>query len=99
MILGVIVQQPTEFLDYDLEFNEWFEGVDDNVVSSVTNVVQTTGTGGTLSANPLKAADDIMKIWISGGADGEVYTVEVTTTTAAGRIKQDELEVQIREFV
>ena len=95
MIIGEIVQQPLETLDYDIDYTDLVYADGDTIVSitatvdlvtdpvlSVTAVVKDTLTG---------------KIWVSGGVTGNAYTVTVTATSDDGRIKEDEFLVCIEE--
>lgn len=92
MIVGGVIQQPDEVLDYDFLYSDWLSG--DSIASTVSAVIPT----GELAATAVQASDTEIKIWVSGGLPGSSYIVEVTSTTVAGRIKQDELEVYIEEF-
>jgi len=94
MLLGVIIQQPSDTLDYDLDFSKWIGTSGDTVVSTVA-----TSSPVGLSVSAVVASPTRVKVWISGGADGDEYSVEITSTTTGGRIKQDELAVRILEFV
>jgi len=94
MKVGLTIQQPNEMLDYDFDYSDWFGNLDDALAGfSVTSVP----AGLTVTASV--AADKMGKIWVSGGLADVTYYVEVTATTVAGRIKQDELEVLILEIV
>lgn len=95
MILGVIVQQPDDVLDYDIGYEKWFDGQGDTIQSVITNIVPPDGT---LNVNSQISGDDVIKLWIQGGTDGEQYTVEITPVMASGRTKQNELIVQIKDY-
>lgn len=94
MQLGAIIQQPAEVLDYDLDFTNWIGATGDVVIST-----EVTSTPAGLEIVALVGSPTRVKLWISGGTDGQVYSVEITSTTQGGRVKQDELAVHIREFV
>jgi hypothetical protein len=94
MLLGVVIQQPSDSLDYDLDFSKWI-GTSGDVVASTAVTSNPVG----LFVSAIVASPTRVKVWVSGGADGDEYSVEITTTTAGGRIKQDELAVRILEFV
>lgn len=94
MIVGGVVQQPDEVLDYDFLYADWFAGLTDTVASVTAEVIPS----GELTATAVKSADTEIKVWVAGGVSGNTYMVEVTTTTTAGRIKQDELSVLVEEF-
>lgn len=92
-VIGAAVQQPGEVLDYDIDYTEFFDGEAD-VIASVTETVTPAGT---LNANALVADDHTVKVWLQGGADGEEYLVTIRATTGAGRVKENEIRVRIRE--
>jgi hypothetical protein len=94
MKLGAVVQQPVEELDYDFDYSTWFGETGDSIDS-----VAATATPTGLTLVPLKSSDTVAKVWVSGGVANTTYYLEVTVTTVGGRIKQDELEIIIQEFV
>jgi hypothetical protein len=94
MKVGAVVQQPVEELDYDFDYSDWF-GTTGDTIETVTASATPTG----LTILPLKASDSVAKVWVSGGTDGFTYYLEITVTTANGRVKQDELEIIVKEIV
>lgn len=92
MILGVVIQQPTDILDYDIGYTKW---VGDTVESVTVNVLP---EGSALSVSAQVAGPDMVKLWIQDGNHDEQYTIEINTVLASGRNKQDELIVQIEDF-
>lgn len=98
-VLGVTVQQPLDRLDWDVHYDEWLvtDGTNkDTIESADINILP---AGGTLNVTHVVYGGDTIKLWIQGGEHDEEYTIEVTATTAAGRIKQDEVLVQIQDYV
>lgn len=95
MILGEVIQQPADRVDYDFDASPMFNGDSDSILS-----VAVTATPAGLNVLASKGGEDhIAKVWVDGGVDGTTYTVELTITSTQGRIKQDELIVVIEEFV
>lgn len=96
MLLGVKLKQPDERLDYDFLYEQWLGDSGDTIDSVVVSV----RPAGTLSATAasLDPTDTVQKVWVEGGTDGQEYTIEVTATTVAGRVKQDELGIRVQEF-
>lgn len=43
------------------------------------------------------AANKRLRIWLAGGADKLTYKIEATTTSAEGRVLQDEILVKVKE--
>ena len=93
MILGAVIQQPSDRIDYDFDVSSLFNGDSDSVVG-----VAATAFPVGLNVVALISDTDRVKVWIDGGTNGVEYTVEVTITSTNGRIKQDELIVTIEEF-
>jgi len=94
MLLGVKIKQPDERLDYDFIYDDWF-GADIDSIDTVDVAIVGTSTMSAVAAPPEAQR---VKVWLDGGDDGDVVMIEVTITTVAGRVKQDELEVQIVEY-
>lgn len=86
-------QQPSDNLDYDIEYGEFLS--DGDTVVSATKTVEPVGLTVT---DPVVISDTRLKVWVTGGTSGSTYKVTVTTTTASGRVKQDELRFRIREI-
>jgi len=95
MLLGVKIKQPDEVLDYDFIYDDWFGNSPDSIASVVAELVPGDGSMTAVAATPEATR---LKVWLTGGTDGDIYKLEVTITTAAGRIKQDELEIQVQEY-
>lgn len=91
MMLGTFPKQPVEVKDYDLDYSEWL--TDGDNVESATVVSDIAG----LTIESVFIADPRVKIWLSGGTSGITYKLTVTTTTADGRVKQDEFKVKVKD--
>lgn len=93
-MLGSFAKQPGETLDYDLECDEWL--TDDDFV---TSAVSTVTPNGLTVQSPLVFDSGLkVKVWISGGTVGTTYKVQTTMTTAAGRVKEAEFKIKLREI-
>lgn len=93
MILGTVVQQPADNIDYDIDCTSLFNG-DSDTLSGVVVSVEPAG----LTVTAAVADPNTAKVWIGGGTDKVRYIVTVVVTTTGGRIKEDEIEVEIEEF-
>ena len=94
MILGSVIQQPDEHLDYDFDYSEFITG--SGTLQEAPLIVESVPAGLTLTASLI--GDTRVKVWVSGGVADTQYTVEVTVVTSNGRQKQDELIVNIVEY-
>lgn len=90
-ILGKFTKQPGESQDYDISFVEWLAALSDTA-QSMSVIVD---TGITLGVTQL--SNGVVKVWLSGGTTGTKYKVTVTITTAAGRVKEDEIVISVKE--
>ena len=102
MIIGTIIQQPNEVLDYEIQYDNFFkEFLTDE---SADTILEPGGLSvkveveGELSATVFYVNDAKCKVVLQGGLTGTTYKVTVTMTSVAGRVKEDELLVIIEEF-
>lgn len=90
-ISGKFTKQPIEVQDYDIDFNEYLEFHNDVAVSHTSfaeagvSILSSNLTGG------------VVKLFISGGTDGNTYKVSATITTQGGRVKQGDILVKVKE--
>lgn len=92
-MLGVLTKQPADFLDYDVNFEDWL--TEDDTVASSGAVVEPAGE---LTVSDILISNPIVKLWLAGGVDGKSYKVTVTTTTAFGRVKQAEFRIRVKDY-
>lgn len=91
-VLGKFVKQPVDVQDYDFDFNDYLTASSDTAVShTVTAETGLTVVGSTLNAG-------VVKVFVSGGADGSSYKVSATLTTSGGRVKQGDIIIKVKEF-
>lgn len=95
-LIGTFIQQPNDYLDYDVEYSDadapWL-ATGDALQSAVASV---TPSGLTVN-NPIVIGTKV-KLWITGGTSGTTYKVTLKTTTTAGRVKEDELRFRIKDY-
>ena len=84
-------QQPSEILDYDVDFTDWL-ALGDSVESTV---VSSKPTG--LIIGITADTTDIPKIWVSGGIDKVRYTISTVATTTQGRSKEVNFQIKIKD--
>lgn len=96
-VLGKDTKQPNEVGDWDVDFADWLPQGD--AIDWVdTDVRLLSGD----SATPL-VVDNVQntlttsKVWLSGGAHGSRYRVELRATTLGGRIKEAEFDINVKE--
>lgn len=86
-------KRPDEVLDYDALFAKWLP-VGDTIASAVA-VLDPTTTG--LAINSVAATSGAVKVWISGGADGDQAVVKVTATTVGTRVKDHWFKIRVKD--
>lgn len=91
-VLGKFTKQPVEIQDYDFDFNEYLSSLPDTAASHVA----VAETGVTITASTL--AGGVVKVFVSGGTDGQQYKVSATITTTGGRVKQGDIIIKVKEF-
>ena len=91
-LLGTYVKQPAETESYSIYYGDDLT-TGDNVESAV---ITSSPSGLTISAPII--ADPRVRMWISSGTANVTYKVTVTTTTADGRILQDEFRIKVKEL-
>jgi hypothetical protein len=94
MIIGVILKQPIEVYDYDVDATPMFNGDGSDYLETVVVVITPPAE---LVVTPAVASPTDIKLWISGGVSGTEYKVEVNASSYAGRTKQDELLVVVED--
>ena len=89
--LGKFTQQPAEVIDYAVDFGPWVSDRNDNVVSYTASA----DAGVAISHS---RTDNVVRVVVSGGTNGERYKVTVRASTAAGLTKEVEFWVRIKEI-
>lgn len=90
-MLGVKRKQPGDTLDYDIDFGDWLVEGDSLVAATAT------ASPDGLVIGDVERLPPLVKVWLSGGVDGESYTVTVTVTTADGRVKTVNFNLRVSE--
>lgn len=91
-IIASYKQQPADNLDYAFDYTDFLQS-GDHLLSATTSV---SPSG--LTVTPAVVAGTQVKFWVTGGVSGTKYKITITTTTSAGRVKQDEAYVTIKEY-
>ena len=103
MILANFEKQPADTLDYDIDFTSILDDGDTlassgNPAVPVPLSVVSTPAGLTLSPTFVINSGRTIKQWVSGGSNGIRYKITVTATTNAGRVKQVEFFVRVKDL-
>ena len=79
-------------LDYDIDYGKWL--TDEDVVASATATLLAPVS---FTIDVVEVTEQVVRVWIFGGADGEMSDVAVIATTMAGRIKEARFVLQIKD--
>lgn len=90
-ILAKFEKQPSEIQDYDIDFSEYLDAIGD----TASSVTVTAEIGITVSSSAL--IGKVVKVWLTGGSNGETYKITVLLTTAGGRRREADIKVKVKE--
>lgn len=90
-MLGTVRKRPDDQLDYDVAFERWLS--DGDTITDATAVPDPSG----VSIDRVEVFGDVVKTWISGGTAGASHKINVTATTAQGRVKEVTFNLRIVE--
>lgn len=103
-ILEKYEQQPNERLDRDIDFNTLFLSALNDTAPGPTGVeVTCERIGPAVDGQPDLVIDDFeliqgkVKVWLMGGTSGVTYKITARVTSAAGRVKEAEIAVKVKE--
>ncbi len=88
--LGRVVQQPEDILDYNIDFGPWL-GAD-----KLATCVFTSSPG--LTVGLFTTLTTQAKLWAQGGESGNEYRVTATARTRAGRAKQVDFIIEVKDI-
>lgn len=102
MIIGKFQKQPAETLDYDIDFTDFLSDSDTLVTTGnppVPSPLNVTVDNAGLTLGPTFVVGDgkVIKQWLSGGTNNVRYKITITATTNAGRVKQVEFVVRVKD--
>jgi hypothetical protein len=87
-------KQPHDIDTVDVSFVDYLTERGDTG-QSVAVVI--TGPDSALTSPAASLVNGVAKVWLSGGTDGNTYKLTATLTTNAGRIKEHDFNVKIKE--
>lgn len=88
----VFRKDPSDRLDYDIDYMRWLPPGD-----VIESAIATMGGDCTATVAQVDVAETAVKVWVDGGASGEAGTLTVRATTAQGRVKELSVQLRIRE--
>lgn len=93
-ILDKYTKQPADVQDYDISYVDWLAALGTTAASVVV-----TADAGITQPQAAAVSGGVVKVWISGGTDGQSYKVTstLTTTGSPARVKQAEILIKVKE--
>jgi len=93
-ILATFGKQPNEIRDYDISYTEYLAARQDSprLVDPVEVVVQDG-----LTLDEFFLIDGVVKVFLSGGTDGETYKVTTFMHTEGGRKIEADIKIRVKE--
>lgn len=91
-VLGTYTKQPAEVETYSIDYTD--DLIEEDTVASAIVAVSPAG----LTIDSSTTNSPRVKVGLSGGTVGVRYKTTVTTTTAHGRVLQDEFIVKIKDY-
>jgi hypothetical protein len=97
-ILGTMIKQPNEVLDFDIDYTTVLAGRSDTLQTSAVTISTVTGT----TNNPVTATSPTInllkvKVVVSSGTAGVTYKATVLTTTSATLKYEDEVLITVED--
>lgn len=94
-VLGIFPKQPGETRDYDIDFTKYLAARADTIVSHLIFV----DDGITVEDSSVVVASGLtfVKVFLSGGTDGESYYVSAQVTTEGGRVIEGDIQIEVNE--
>jgi hypothetical protein len=91
--LANLEKTPNDHLDYDIDFSRWLPQndiiVDANAFIADSDV--------TFIVTSVETAEQVVRVWVDNGIDGEESEIAVYVTTLGGREKEACFKLRIRE--
>ena len=91
--LANLEKTAADHLDYDIDYGRWLPA-GDIIVNAVATVDNTLAT---FVITNVEVADQVVRVWVDGGVDGEESDITILATTKGKREKEACFRLRIRE--
>jgi len=98
MKVGKDTKQPYEVLDYDVDYGDWLPSGDTLDAAQVEVRLLSGPQSPALTVDSVQTTRAIAKVWLSGGAHGSRWRVQVRATTVGARVKEAEFDIAVKEI-
>lgn len=92
-MLGMVRKRPDEQLDYDVTFERWLP--DGDAIRDATAVADPAPVLGGVIVDRVLVFGKVVKVWLSGGLEGNSHDIIVTASTTGGRVKEVKFSLRI----
>jgi hypothetical protein len=90
-------KQPADVIDINIDFSEYLPSGD--TIVGATKGFEGTDDGQLVLGNTvINNTTLVVTQWVSAGTSGQTYQVKVTMTSAAGRVKEVDFKVKVKEL-
>lgn len=94
MSLAVVEKTPSDRIDYDVDFTRWLTD-GDQVIGVLADVEDPSKV--TFVVDQVDMTPQVIKVWVSGGINGENGDIFAEATTQSGRVKRTCFTMRIRD--
>jgi len=93
MSLETRFKQSADVLDFPVRFEKFLTEDD-----TITTIEASLDIEGELVIDAVQNASPTVIVWLSGGLDGRSYKVTIKVGTSAGRVKETEFRLRIKDY-
>ncbi len=98
---SVFVKDPSAVLDYKFDWAALTNGSGDSdwlaSAETISSKTVTATSGITVDSSSLSDSNTSVTVWLSGGTDGENYTVACEIVTSAARTDERSITIRVRQ--
>lgn len=91
--IAALEKTPADRLDYDIDYGRWLHEAD-TILSAVAVV---SDPAVTFIVDNVDISEQVVRVWVAGGVDGEESEISVVAMTNGGRTKEACFELRIRQ--
>jgi hypothetical protein len=91
--LANLEKTPNDHLDYDIDYGRWLPEGD--IITEANAFIADTDV--TFTISQVEVTNQVVRVWVDGGADGEESEIAVYATTQGGREKEACFKLRIKE--
>lgn len=92
---ATIIKDENAHLDYTFDWSQWLTPIADTIAGAISTIV---GDGiATIGTPADQLTSTAVTIWVTGGTIGQQYILTCKITTAAGRIDERSIYINVRQ--